>query len=111
MYEYKHRLKKNTDIYTDTAHLLYLDIIPLLSSLQCLQVVTRRVVVHQFSSPFGNFLLQIEQDRRSGYICSVCICVYVWTTCVSLLVLVRLLSGLLSVCVFTFVYLLPLVLP
>lgn len=56
--------------------LVYLDIIPLLSSLQCLQVVTGRVVVNQFSSSLCYFLLQIEKKKadESDILC-VCACV------------------------------------
>lgn len=45
-------------------NLVDLDIIPLLSSLQCLQVVKGRVIVDQFSSPLGNFLLLDKTIRR-----------------------------------------------
>lgn len=64
-----------------TRDLVYLDIIPLLCSLQCLQVVTGKVIVHQLSSPLGNFLLNIIQYRRFTYSISVynqCVWVGVW---------------------------------
>lgn len=41
-------------------HLPNLDVVPLLGGLQCLQVVTGRVVVDQFSPPFGDFFLHSD---------------------------------------------------
>lgn len=74
--------KKHTDIYVSINHLVYLDIIPLLSSLHCLQVVKGRVIVDQLPSPFTYFLLQIERDKI--YVARVC--GYRNHLCVSLLV-------------------------
>lgn len=45
-------------------NLVDLDVIPLLGSLQCLQVVTGRVVVDQFPPPLCYFLLQKGKDWR-----------------------------------------------
>lgn len=66
--------------------LVDLDVVPLLSSLQRLQVVTRRVIVDQFSSPLGNFLLHVRKYRRCthSYLCVECLCGVV-SFCVSAL--------------------------
>ena len=54
----KYTVNKTSHVFLILHDLVYLDVIPLLCSLQCLQVVEGRVVVHQLSSPLGNFLLQ-----------------------------------------------------
>lgn len=98
-------------MYVIIEHLVYLDIIPLLSSLQCLQVVEGRVVVHQLSSPLCYFLLQIEKDRRSRYIMYVCACVYYVCAFVGFYVFA--LRPFICLCIHfcLLTYLLPLVLP
>lgn len=48
-----------------SAHLLDLDVVPLLRSLQRLQVVAGGVVVDQLSPPFGDLLLR-EGHKADG---------------------------------------------
>lgn len=53
-------MTNRTDVYHLSSHLSNLDVVPLLSGLQRLQVVAGGIVVDQFSPPFGDFLLHID---------------------------------------------------
>lgn len=60
-----------TSVSDLSSHLFNLDVVPLFGGLQCLQVVAGRVVVDQFSPPFGDFFLHVD-----GY--NMAVILFIW---------------------------------